>query len=461
MLQPVSGQKNDVLIAIKNAAQAFAGNNAAVQQTMTEAYPDPAQREQARQQMVSWLNAASAQASGSESDPKWFTPRGPMAGLAQSAMNVRAQQMAATVVSSVGVSMASAAPGTGVMELQAASAAVIAEAPLEQFGPLDPGWIECLVDGFKTLFAGKAAFVQHRALSDFLYPIKDQITIALVSDWGANNEAAAMVAAQIRKAQPDMVIHLGDIYYAGQENEALAMLKDWPLADAATGAIAAGTSFGLNGNHEMFSGGHAYFGTVLPAFGQKASYFGLRNANWQILAFDSAYIEQRLLPPADAAKLDARLESQWNWLVDKMQNSALPTIFLCHHQPVSAFAQENSDAANLRSDFQQFTAAAGRGMFGWFFGHEHRCTIYDDTNIPYFARLIGNGCIPHSAPPANQQPEPGCYSFSLINTRTNANGDAVSGFALLKFDGGQIDIRYIDEDGDLFYEETWQAPPAN
>jgi hypothetical protein len=237
------------------------------------------------------------------------------------------------------------------------------------------------------------------------------------------------------------------------------MLKDWPLADAATGVIAAGRSFALNGNHEMFSGGRAYFQTVLPAFGQKASYFGLRNANWQILAFDSAYIEQRLLPPAEAAKLDARLESQWNWLLDKMKNSALPTIFLCHHQPLSAFAQENSDAAMLRSDFQQFTADAGRGVFGWFFGHEHRCTIYDDPNIPYFARLIGNGCIPHSAPPPNQKPEPGCFSFSRMNSKVNQHGDAMSGFALLKFDGPQIDIRYIDEDGELFWEEIWQAPP--
>jgi len=441
MLHAVSGRKNDVLVAIQNAEKAFAENNSAVQQKMTEAYPDAAEREQARQRIVSRLNEAYSQAAESQSDGRWFTPSGAMAGLAQSAMNVRAQQT----------------PAVAAMTGAGGLAAVAALAPLEQFGPLDLGWIECVVDGFKTLFAGNAAFVQHQALSDFLHPVKDQITIALVSDWGANNEGAALVSAQIRKAQPDIVIHLGDIYYAGQQNEALAMLKDWPLADAATGAVAAGTSFALNGNHEMFSGGHAYFETVLPAFGQKASYFGLRNTNWQILAFDSAYVEQRLLPPAR----DAQLGSQWNWLLDKMTNSALPTILLSHHQPVSAFAQENGAAALLRSDFQQFTAAAGRGMFGWFFGHEHRCTIYDDPNIPYFARLIGNGCIPHTAPPANQQPEPGCYSFSRMNSKANANGDAMSGFALLKFDGGQLAIRYINEDGGLFFDETWQAPPVN
>jgi hypothetical protein len=40
----------------------------------------------------------------------------------------------------------------------------------------------------------------------------------------------------------------------------------------------------------------------------------------------------------------------------------------------------------------------------------------------------------------------------------NAEGDAVSGFALLSFNGANIDIRYIDEDGFQFAEEIWEAP---
>ena len=48
-----------------------------------------------------------------------------------------------------------------------------------------------------------------------------------------------------------------------------------------------------------------------------------------------------------------------------------------------------------------------------------------------------------------------------MNFCTNQNGDAVSGFALLSFNGPNIDIRYIDEDGFKFAEEVWQAPPKN
>jgi hypothetical protein len=446
MLHPDTNSRNKVLGAIQNAADAFTQNNPVVQAKLAAAYPDPTVREQVRQQITANLKTAHAGASKETTDPKWFVPRNAMAGLAQSAMNIRAQK--GPPVLREGAAPEAAAP-----------APVVAAAPFEQYGPLDPEWIECLVDGFKTLFEGKAPFVQHKALTDFLYPIADQVKIALVGDWGADNDAASRVAAQIKANNPDIVIHLGDIYYAGQEDEAKAALSIWPKADPATGAIPPGTSFALNGNHEMFCGGRAYFGTVFQVFGQPASYFGLRNANWQILAFDSAYIEHRLLSAADAPGTDARLASQWEWLVDKMRTSTLATILLSHHEPVSSFAQEHSDGENLRKDFQKFVAAAGRFVFGWFFGHEHRCTFYDGTIVP-FARLIGHGCLPHSAPPPDQQADPGCEDFTQMNFRTNENGDAVSGFALLSFNGPLIDIRYIDEDGFQFAEEVWEAPPA-
>jgi len=32
---------------------------------------------------------------------------------------------------------------------------------------------------------------------------------------------------------------------------------------------------------------------------------------------------------------------------------------------------------------------------GWFFGHQHKCYIYEDTRLPYRARLIGHGSFPH------------------------------------------------------------------
>jgi hypothetical protein len=447
MLHPITSVKDNVVIAIKNARDAFNDPlNKTVQQKLQEAFPgDPQKQEQVRQEIAENLEEAFASTSADQRDQRWFTPRNPKAGLAQSAMNDRALKAAAP----------SATTGSG------GAGAAPALAPLQQFGPLDPEWIECVIDGFKTLSKGKAPFVQHQNLSDFLHNIDDQVVIALVGDWGAHNDAAQKVAQQIRNAKPDIVIHLGDIYYAGQDNEATEALNIWPLADPVTKVIPPGTSFALNGNHEMFCGGDAYFGKVFTAFGQKASYFGLRNHFWQILAFDSAYIEFRLLSPEDAQKpdADARLASQWIWLVDKFKNSSLPTILLSHHEPISSEAQEFSDGQNLRSDFQKFLAAAGRPPFGWFFGHEHLCTIYDfqPDLFPTRGRLIGHGSIPHSPPAPGQQAAPGCFPAFLMNTKANDDGDAVSGFALLKFDRETINIGYINEDGSVFHNENWVA----
>jgi hypothetical protein len=452
MLHPLTKLQSNVVTAIDNARNAFTDpSNSVVRQKLEEAFPgDPQTQEQVREKIAANLDEAFAGASLEQRDQTWFTPRNPMAGLAQSAMNVRALKGAAPSAADAGAGGAGAAP---------------ALAPLEQFGPLDPEWIECVIDGFKTQLKGKAPFVQHQNLSDFLQTIDDRVVIALVGDWGAHNDAAMKVAQQIRDAKPDIVIHLGDIYYAGQHNEATEALNIWPLADPVTKAIPPGTSFALNGNHEMFCGGDAYFGEVFQAFGQKASYFGLRNNFWQILAFDSAYVEFRLLSPEDAQKpdADARLASQWNWLVDKFKNSSLPTILLSHHEPISSSAQEFSDGENLRSDCQKFLAAAGRPPFGWFFGHEHLCTIYDfkPDLFPARGRLIGHGAIPHSPPAPGEQADPGCFPAFLMNTQANSDGNAMSGFALLKFDGEKIDISYINEDGSVFHAETWVANQAS
>ena len=97
------------------------------------------------------------------------------------------------------------------------------------------------------------------------------------------------IAAEIQATSvPVFLIHLGDIYYSGTRSECLTFLRNWPLRDA-SGPIK-GRSFSLNGNHEMYSGGDGFFNVVLPAFGQKASYFVLRSPKWDFYGLDTAYV---------------------------------------------------------------------------------------------------------------------------------------------------------------------------
>jgi len=188
-------------------------------------------------------------------------------------------------------------------------------------------------------------------------------------------------------------------------------LDMWPMPvdmDNPKSNIEPKGSFALNGNHEMLSGGENYFNTVLAAFGQKKPFFCVENAHWRIIGLDTAYNGGRLKPDSP---LDG-ISAQWNWLVDLLRTEKKPTIFLTHHQPVSAHQAEFNDSKPLRKDIEELLSMEGIGsdaIFGWFFGHEHRCALYLDSETKFNARLIGNGCIPHEVQ-KEKQSDPGMYT---------------------------------------------------
>src|SRR5260221_10518533 len=84
------------------------------------------------------------------------------------------------------------------------------------------------------------------------------------------------------------VIHLGDIYYSGLETEDQRRFLDpWPVTPEQAGAGV--TSWSLNGNHDMYSGGFGFFRPVpchppvphqqSPA-GKPTTLFPLRSSSW-------------------------------------------------------------------------------------------------------------------------------------------------------------------------------------
>ncbi len=302
---------------------------------------------------------------------------------------------------------------------------------IEKFGKLDPGWISVLFEKVKSLIRGKAKFIKHEKKTDFRFDIVDKptVTIALVSDWGGGNDAARAVAAQIKARQPDHVIHLGDVYYAGTEREInnrfLNMWDFW--ATPAT----AGRSFALNSNHEMYGGGHGYFKTTLKALKQPASYFSLSNKHWRFIGLDTGYVDHDL----NAEQID--------WLGGQLTGSA-KTILLSHHQPFSAFA-DNDSGANLRARVQPFFDK----VYGWFWGHQHLCVAYG-KHLGINGRCIGHGCIPYEVPtPSNDIP------VTWIDDRKQPNGRGMHGFALLTLNDANMKVEYIDQNGDIARNESF------
>jgi hypothetical protein len=294
--------------------------------------------------------------------------------------------------------------------------------------------------------------------------LPEKCEVTLLADWGGDNDAAHKIAAIVRRQKPDVCIHLGDIYYGGTQYECEQFLDMWPMrtnmSDPNSPLLATG-SYALNGNHEMYSGGKYYFETVLPAFDQSHPFFCLENEYWRIIGLDTAYLGGRLKPQSAE---DDEMNAQWDWLIQTLRSSKKPTIFLTHHQPVSAHRQEYSDSQALRQDIDELLGMDGIGedaIFGWFFGHEHRCALYKDTALKFNARLIGNGCIPHQVQ-REKAADFGCTGVDCFNKKETAPGTetAVSMFVKLSFGGPELLIEYIDEDYEVWGAEKWISSKA-
>jgi hypothetical protein len=115
-----------------------------------------------------------------------------------------------------------------------------------------------------------------------------------MGDWGTGTWAdensalcpSQLVSSAIKDLAPDIVIHLGDVYYHGSGDE-----EKTNLLDCWTGGSKG--SFTLNSNHEMYDGAYGYFGTTLNNsifnIQQGTSYFAITFKNWIIFGLDSAY----------------------------------------------------------------------------------------------------------------------------------------------------------------------------
>jgi hypothetical protein len=210
----------------------------------------------------------------------------------------------------------------------------------------------------------------------------------------------------------------------------------------------------------MYSSGEAYFDVVLKSFGQPQPFFCLENDQWRIIGLDTAYAGGRLRP----RDLNDPIQVQWNWLIDLLKKSGSKrNILLTHHQPVSAHSKEFQDSKAIRDDAEELPSTPGvdkDAIFAWFFGHEHRCAVYRDSETPFNARQIGNGCVGHEVQ-TEKEADPGWTLVDYFNKRQNGpdSGAAISSFAMLTFDdaSSQLRIEYLDEDFEVWGTEMWDA----
>ncbi len=353
-------------------------------------------------------------------------------------------------VSVFGPALGCAQHGLALLRALAAhdSARVQVELDRLRFSECDPLWVETLLEYARLyLPAGRpppVPYRRHTHLSDYVITAPaSRLRVALLSDWGTGTDEARRVAALLAAQKPDVVIHLGDIYFSGTAEECRlhfleplrAVLPDCRL-------------FTLCGNHDVYSGGAGYYG-LLDQIGQPASYFCLRSPDesWQILAADTGLHDRNPFDETDA--LTALEPGEVAWHADKLRGFPGRTLLLSHHQPFSAFRQIGPAALHspvnpaLLDAYATLTAAGP--IDAWFWGHEHQLRIYAPYRGIRAGRNIGYGAIPVRATEDASVPMTGLLDPPklLVPLALDVVGDAYThGFAMLDLSAAGIEAAY-------------------
>ncbi len=293
-----------------------------------------------------------------------------------------------------------------------------------------------------------------------IYLVPNECNIALVSDWGSGTLSAYNVRDCILAQDPDVTIHLGDVYYSGTEREFGDYFlgnDDWPRGklNSKDGATAL-PSYLLNGNHEMYSGGVGYFDFALPLLNQETSYFCLENRHWRIVGIDTGYYAKSI-PLLELLPYFIRLHrANRRWLrrvVFSDGNDKRPVILLSHHQWFSSFEKE------YRRFGRQLRPSLDRILL-WFWGHEHRFAGYAPFGFgssKIRARCIGHGGMPVEIEGKVKRPErPLVFVDERQSYSLEGRPIGYCGFALLRLKGSVLEIEYIDEWGTKLLAEQWQ-----
>lgn len=385
---------------------------------------------------------ASAQArvqSQPEKDPM-FIPRDAVTSATQSTLQNYVKNSRSDLISYDAFSANSQVPFTAAVLRKGGDAILDL---FSHFGPIDIGWVSCRVaEAVCKADGGPRPFNKGPAPVN---PIGNKARIVLLADWGTGVPRAQDVATSARRFIDEAagqgrdvhVVHLGDVYYSGYKFEYdQHFLQYWPVHAGEGDKF---PSYCLNGNHDMYSGGHDYFDYLLaePRFRrqQQCSFFGLENDFWQILALDTSYVDGTVVDP------------QPQWVLDKRSGALNKKgILLSHHQPFSAFEPAPAGVLrDLKSVIDQNLILA------WWWGHEHRCVFYEPRPEVRFGRCIGYGGVPIVA--ETQLNPPGVtYQFQDFVARTTPPFGRF-GFAVMDFNQDQLHVQYLGENGVPHQEE--------
>jgi len=248
--------------------------------------------------------------------------------------------------------------------------------------------------------------------------IPNNCAVALIGDFGTGLYGAKPIAESIASDRDgyDLLLHLGDVYYSGLgpevESRYLEVLKDVKVAKRRA----------LSGNHEMYTGGHGYFATLLPAYGQATSCFAMQNDNWLLVGLDTAYKQ------AFGGQEGVIDDPQVQWLGPILRQAGdRKVVLFTHHQPFTLL--DNNHGGNLLAALSEFLET-GR-IVAWYWGHEHRCVRHDPhPKYKFQGRCVGHGGFPQKRVDLGNAPESTDFGSQWRYLPSPSNSDTPGGWVL-------------------------------
>lgn len=274
----------------------------------------------------------------------------------------------------------------------------------------DDGWLWALFNYLINLVdPGRVApFVPKGGGAPYYQPLQlnnGRARIALIGDWGTGTfdgggyDPATSVLQTAMALQPDYLIHLGDVYYAGTDDapppfeEQQHFLSMWP-------ALPPQRSFTLNSNHEMYGGANGYFqvalgrGAATPtpfAHQNGRSYFALSCGDLAIVGLDAAYFDPSSMYMDGGLGTPAQ-DPQYAFL--QAVAAAHRQLVLLTHQ--TAMSMDGRQLLPLWTDVSGAIDASKIAL--WYWGHIHAGIAYDSGSA-IGAQGVRAGCCGHGAIP--------------------------------------------------------------
>lgn len=262
------------------------------------------------------------------------------------------------------------------------------------------GWATCLTTytQYMATYTGKYAYkdwtVAGNDQIDFgviEYKLPNDAQVAIIGDWGTGmDDAIKLVENMIDQHNPDVIIHLGDIYYSGTPEECQQNVVD--VFNTVFESRTRVPVFTLPGNHDYYALGYGFFPMLeqLNAFdstaNQAASYFYLTTEDgmWNFQGMDTGLNDSDPLNQFNTFYSGPWLQdTEIQWHVDKLSKSTGNTILLSHHQLFSTADAINGKLSSYRDTpylnsylLSVFQPYFRNKVAAWIWGHEHNLALY-------------------------------------------------------------------------------------